>query len=180
MLQSIISFIVEVTAFVFGSILLLRFWIQKINANPPQKLERFIFSMSDSIVYPIQKMFPKFLKQEWASLISAFLVSIICIALQFSIPVIMNFSVLLKLAFLIFLQWIFYGLTILLMIEMILSWVNPHAKLLLFICSLNEPFLNPLRCIIPSIRNIKLHYLAALIILRIIYEFLIKVVQFFK
>jgi YggT family protein len=66
-----------------------------------------------------------------------------------------------------FLQWILYGFMILLVIEAIFSWVNPHAPLAPFVRALNEPILKPVRRVVPLVGNLDLSLLVALVLLQI-------------
>jgi YggT family protein len=42
----------------------------------------------------------------------------------------------------------------LLILEVIFSWVNPHAPLAPFVRALNEPLLSPIRRVVPAIGGI--------------------------
>jgi YggT family protein len=64
-------------------------------------------------------------------------------------------------------EWIFYGFIGLIFLEVIFSWINPHAPLAPFVHALNDPLMRPLRRIIPLVGNIDLSPLVALILLRI-------------
>jgi len=63
--------------------------------------------------------------------------------------------------------WIIYGFMGLLILEVIFSWVNPHAPLAPFVRSLNEPFLRPLRRIVPLVGSIDLSTLVAFLLLQV-------------
>ena len=67
-----------------------------------------------------------------------------------------------------FLNWIIYGFMGLLIIEVVFSWINPHAPLAPFIRALNDPLLRPLRRVIPPVGGLDLSVLVALILLQII------------
>jgi len=64
-------------------------------------------------------------------------------------------------------RWIIYGFIFVIVVEVILSWVNPYAPLAPFIRAVNDPFLRPLRRVIPPIGNVDLSPLAALLLLQI-------------
>jgi YggT family protein len=104
-------------------------------------------------------------------------VAVICIALQLAVASALNVTALLMLAALLFLQWVFYGLIALLIIEAIFSWVNPQAPLAPFVRALNEPLLRPLRRVIPLLGNVDLSPLVALILLRVVHQLLIALIQ---
>jgi YggT family protein len=73
----------------------------------------------------------------------------------------------LLLAVLQLLQWVLYGFMALILIEVIFSWVNPHAPLAPLVRALTDPLMRPLRRIVPLIGNIDLSPLVAFILLRI-------------
>jgi YggT family protein len=55
----------------------------------------------------------------------------------------------------------------LLIIEVIFSWINPHAPLAPFVHALNDPLLRPLRRVIPPVGGLDLTVLVALILIQI-------------
>jgi YggT family protein len=114
---------------------------------------------------------------DWASLIGAVVVAVICILLELGVRSALSASLIFSLSALLFFQWVFYGLIALLIIEAIFSWVNPNAPLAPFVRALNEPLLRPLRRIIPLIGNIDLSPLAALILLRVVHQLVIYLIM---
>ncbi|QRX84594.1 YggT family protein [Glaciimonas sp. PAMC28666] len=177
MLQNIFSLIIETAGSVLGGVLLLRFWIQAVRVRPPQQVAHFIFTISDWMVRPLRKVLPGFSGYDWASLIGALVVALAAVALQLAVASALNVQILLVLAALLFLQWVFYGLIGLLIIEAIFSWVNPQAPLAPFVRALNAPLLDPVRRVIPLLGNVDLSPLVALILLRIIHQLLIALIQ---
>ncbi len=177
MLQNIFTLIVETIASVLGGVLLLRFWIQAVRVRPPQQLAQFIFTMSDWAVRPMRKLLPGIGGYDWASLMGAILVAVICILLELGVRSALNSSLIFSLSALLFFQWIFYGLIALLIVEAIFSWVNPHAPLAPFVRALNEPMMRPLRRIIPLIGSVDLSPLAALILLRVVHQLVIYLIM---
>jgi YggT family protein len=175
-LQNIFTLIIETIASVLGGVLLLRFWIQAVRVRPPQQLAQFIFTLSDWAVRPLRRLLPGVGGYDWASLIGAALVAVICILLELGVRSALNASLIFSLSALLFFQWVFYGLIALLIIEAIFSWVNPNAPLAPFVRALNEPLLRPLRRIIPLIGNIDLSPLAALILLRVVHQLVIYLI----
>jgi YggT family protein len=114
---------------------------------------------------------------DWASLIGAALIAVICILLELGVRSALSASLIFSLSALLFFQWVFYGLIALLIIEAIFSWVNPNAPLAPFVRALNEPLLRPLRRIIPLIGSIDLSPLAALILLRVVHQLVIYLIM---
>ncbi|WP_373996944.1 YggT family protein [Duganella sp. FT27W] len=165
MLVTILKLIVDAIAVLLGSALLLRFWMQAIRVRPPAQVAQFTFQLSDWLVRPLRRVVPGMGGYDWASLIGAFLIVLLATCVFF----IAGWSVQLVLlvAFERFLSWILYGFMALLVIEVIFSWINPHAPLAPFIRALNEPLLRPIRKVVPLIGNLDLSVLVALILLQI-------------
>ena len=165
MLVTILKLIVDAIAILLGSALLLRFWMQAIRVRPPAQVAQFTFQLSDWLVRPLRRVVPGMGGYDWASLIGAFLIVLLATCVFF----IAGWSVQLVLlvAFERFLSWILYGFMALLVIEVIFSWINPHAPLAPFIRALNEPLLRPIRKVVPLISNLDLSVLVALILLQI-------------
>ena len=65
-------------------------------------------------------------------------------------------------------QWAIYGLMGLLLLEVIFSFVNPHAPLAPLVRALNQPFLSPIRRVIPPIGGFDFSVLVAFIILQLL------------
>jgi len=118
-------------------------------------------------VLPLRRILPGFGGYDWASLLGAILVAVLSVAASLSMAANFSTQLLLLLSAHQLLSWIIYGFMGLLLLEAIFSWVNPYAPLAPFVRALNEPFLRPLRHIIPPIGGIDLSVLAALILLRI-------------
>ncbi|MBR7799463.1 YggT family protein [Undibacterium fentianense] len=168
MFYEMFSFIVEIVAGILGGFLLLRFWMQALRLRPPNSLGLAIFQITDWLVKPIRRLVPGFGGFDWASLIGAFLVAFLSILLESLFTMQHHPGIFLLLALLRLCQWVIYGLMALLVLEAILSFVNPYAPIAPLIRALNQPILSPLRRIIPPIGGIDFSVLVALIILQLL------------
>ena len=167
MLNSILTLIVDSVAGVVGGVLLLRFWMQVVRIRPPNSIGQFTFQLTDWLVRPLRRILPGVGGYDWASLIGAFLIIVVAVAVDLALFSGFSPQYLVLLSLLRLCEWVFYGFMGLIIIEAIFSWVNPHAPLAPFIRALNDPLLRPLRRVIPLIGNIDLTPLVALILLRI-------------
>lgn len=167
MLNSILTLIVDTAAAVLGGVLLLRFWMQVVRIRPPAPLGQFTFQLTDWLVKPLRRALPGVGGYDWASLIGAFLVILLAVAIDLAVMSSFVPQLLLLFSVLRLCEWVFYGFMGLIIIEAIFSWVNPYAPLAPFVRALNEPLLRPLRRVIPLIGSIDLSPLVALILLRI-------------
>jgi YggT family protein len=162
----ILQLIVDTVAGVVGGVLLLRFWMQVIRVRPPASIAQFTFTLTDWLVRPLRRIMPGVGGYDWASLIGAFLVVLLASSLMFLAG--WSGQTVVLYALFRFLNWIIYGFMGLLIIEVIFSWINPHAPLAPFVHALNDPLLRPLRRIIPPVGGLDLTVLVALILLQII------------
>jgi YggT family protein len=163
---TILQLIVDTAASVVGGVLLLRFWMQVIRVRPPASVAQFTFTLTDWLVRPLRRVLPGVGGYDWASLIGAFLIVLLasCVLLLAGATA----QGVLLYALFRFLNWIIYGFMGLLIIEVIFSWINPHAPLAPFVHALNDPLLRPLRRMIPPVGGLDLSVLVALILLQIV------------
>ncbi len=168
MLLSILTLIIETVASVLAAVLLLRFWMQAVRVRPPSSVAQFTFQLSDWMVRPLRRVFPGFGGYDWASLIGAFLVAIFLVAIKLWLWNVWSIEVLVVQVVLLLVQWILYGIMGLLLLEVIFSWVNPHAPLAPLVRALNDPLLRPLRRIIPLIGNVDVTIFVAFLLLQIV------------
>ncbi|WP_395011731.1 YggT family protein [Undibacterium sp.] len=168
MLYEMFNFVVEIVAGIFAGFLLLRFWMQALRLRPPTSLGQAIFQITDWLVKPIRRVVPGFGGLDWASLIAAFLVALVSILLDSLFSGQLHFGFIILAAVLRLLQWVLYGLMALLVLEAVLSFVNPYAPLAPIIRALNAPLLAPIRRLIPPIGGIDFSVLVALIVLQLL------------
>jgi YggT family protein len=166
-LISILTLIIDTVAAVFGGILLLRFWMQVVRVRPPSSIGSFTFQLTDWLVKPLRRIFPGMGGYDWASLIGVVLVIIVSVSLDLALMSRFVPQYLVVLSLLRFFEWVFYGFIGFIIIEVIFSWVNPHAPLAPFVHALNDPLMRPIRKVIPLIGGIDLSPLVALLLLQI-------------
>ncbi len=167
MVYSIFNLIVDTIAALLAALLLLRFWMQAVRVRPPMSLGQFMFRLTDWLVLPLRRVLPGLGGYDWASLVGAGLVALLSIALELAVRSVFAVEPWLLLSTLSLVHWILYGLIILLFVEVIFSWVNPHAPLAPMVRAMNEPLMRPLRRFIPPIGGVDLSPLVAFLILRI-------------
>ena len=167
MFYSIFNLIVDTVATLLAGLLLLRFWMQAVRVRPPLSLSQFMFRLTDWLVLPLRRVLPGLGGYDWASLVGACLVGLLSIALQLAVRSVFAVEPWLLLSALSIVHWILYGLIILLFVDVIFSWVNPHAPLAPMVRAMNEPLMRPLRRFVPPVGGVDLSPLVAFLILRI-------------
>ena len=166
MLYNLFSLVIDLVAGLFAGVLLLRCWMQIVRVRPPQQIAQFTFQLTDWLVKPLRRVIPGVGGIDWASLLSAYAIALISALLKLWMTLHLFSGVIFLLAFLTLLQWIIYGWTGLLILEVIFSWVNPHAPLAPFVQALNAPLLRPIRRVIPLIGGLDLSPMALFILLQ--------------
>jgi YggT family protein len=166
-LYSIVGLVVDTIAVLLGGIMLLRFWMQAVRVRPPYSLGQFMYQLTDWLVQPLRKLLPGVGGYDWASLLGAYLIALAAMAIELALMMGLNLQMLVVLSLMRVLQWALYGFMGLLLIEVIFSWVNPHAPLAPLVQALNEPLMRPLRRVIPPLGGIDLSPMVAFILLQI-------------
>lgn len=167
MLYNIFLLITDTIATVLAILLLLRFWMQAIRVRPPSSIAQFMFQLTDWMVKPLRRVVPGAGGYDWASLAGTFLVAVLMVLIHLWMTSMLSVQTVLVMSLLRLVQWILYGFMGLIIIEVIFSWVNPHAPLAPLIRALTDPLMRPLRKVIPLVGSIDLSPLVAFILLRI-------------
>ena len=177
LLVNILRLLVETAASVLVFCLLLRVLMQWVRISPNNPLSPFIFAMTDWLVKPLRKGIPGYGGFDWASVFGAFLVSftlqivLVLIALSSSGGG-TNITDLVVFTFPIALFWLLRNVAYLLMgivlVQVILSWVNPFSPIASIVNELSRPFLEPLRRVLPTVGNVDLSPLVFFLLLQIV------------
>lgn len=161
MLQEIIKFIIRNIGLLFILLLLIRFYMQAARVPFQYTFGRFILKMTNFIVLPVRRVIPALMGFDTASILVAWAVALIMhIALLMIAP--WPYDLLAPSSILALLLWALLEilslslslLTAVVVGLVILSWVSPMNRLLPLLLQVAEPFLRPLRRIIPPIAGV--------------------------
>ena len=170
MFQQIPSFLLDVLVGLVGGACLLRLYMQYHRVPFGNPLGRFIFAVTDWIVLPLRRIVPSAKRWDLASLIAAWLLVMLKFLLLWLLSGSLGRIALLPLVSLIALmQLAISGLTMLLIVYAVLSWV-PNASPMMhdLLGRLAEPLVRPLRRIIPLVGGVDLSPLAAIVLLQVV------------
>lgn len=166
MLYNLFSLVVDLVGGLFAGVLLLRFWMQLVRVRPPPQIAQFTFQLTDWLVKPLRRGIPGVGGIDWATILSAYFIALICTLLK--LWMLHMFSGLIFLLALFSLaQWMIYLWTAFLILEVVFSWVNPHAPLAPFAQAINAPLLKPIRRVIPLLGGIDLSPMVLFFVLQI-------------
>lgn len=159
------------TSFWVG-LFLFRWYCLLIKLNLSQgfgQFSHFIFQLTDWAVLPLRRVLPKTASFDSASFLSALLVQWVGVVLQ-SLLMAGYFSLFpsVELAFFELASSAISGVTGLLIIFALLSWVSVNPEVQIFLDKLTRPFLSPIRKFIPPIAGIDISILIALVLLQIL------------
>ncbi len=172
MLNEALLFLLNTLLQPFAAVLLLRFHLQWLHAPMRNPLGEFIMAISNFAVLRARRFIPAARGLDIASLILAFGVEAMYLSTTYwivGLPI-AEFSLLGLMAWTAvkLLKLSIYLLVIALLVQVILSWVNPSSPVAGMLNVMTRPFLMPLRRYIPPLGNVDLTTLVLLIVCQLI------------
>jgi YggT family protein len=172
MLSEALLFLVDALLQPFAAVLLFRFhavWLRVPMRNP---IGEFVLAITDFIVLPLRRRLPAMAGMDSATLLLAFVFEFIYLVVFISLQgypfdtfplvdlLLWTLVKLLKLSL--------YLLMASLLLEAVLSWVNPHTPLAPLLSAVNYPFVKPLRGRIPTVGSLDLSILVLLLLCQLL------------
>jgi YggT family protein len=165
--------VTAVTGF-FVITLLLRFLLQMMRVPFRNPLGEFIIATTNWLVLPARRVIPSFMGLDLATLLLAWLVQLLGLALYYmllgrdlsSAPGI-AFGILAGLALLDLVRDAVYILVFVVIVQAVLSWVSPYSPVAPLFDAMTRPFLRPIRKIVPLLGNVDLSPLVLIILLQV-------------
>lgn len=150
-------------------ILIMRVWLQWVKADFYNPLSQFIVKVSNPLVIPLRRVIPGLGGLDLATVLIAYVVA----TLKFVTLAALSGESLGVLAFyiglLVLLKQAGFLLFIIMIIMAIMSWVvQGYNATLMVLSQLTEPFLNPIRKIIPNMGGLDLSMLLAFLAMNVI------------
>ena len=170
MLYQIPSFLLDVIVGLVGGACLLRLYMQYHRVPFGNPLGRFIFAVTDWIVMPLRRIVPSVKRWDLASAVAAWLLVMAKFLLLWLLVGGLGRIAILPLVGLVGVaQLAVSGLTALLIVYAVLSWVPGAQPMLLdLVGRLAEPLVRPLRRFIPLLGGVDLSPLAAIVLLQVL------------
>ena len=158
MVTQAIAFALDALFHLFIMAVLVRFWMQALRAPFRNPIAQFTIALTDWAVRPLRRVIPGVLNLDWASFVVALVAELVLQLLLVllaagtvsgeAIPVLvfLAFVKLIRLSI-----YVFMGAII---VQAVLSWVNPHHPMGPFFQSLTRPFLRPFQRAVPPIGGV--------------------------
>jgi YggT family protein len=172
MLYQIFSLLLEVAAGLLAGTCLLRLYMQyqriPMSARSGNPLAKFIFTLTDWLVLPLRRVIPAVGRWDLASLVGAFLVQLVQFLILWGLTgMAANLLSIVVLAAFGLVRMAISGMTGLVIIYAILSWVQTQSVAADFLQRLVMPLLTPIRRLVPLIGGIDLSPLVLLLMLQV-------------
>jgi YggT family protein len=175
MLAQTLIFLITTAGDLFVLALLLRFILQWVRAPARNQLSEFVAALTDFIVRPARRVIPGWWGLDLATLALAWLVAALQLWLVLQVKgyelgsaISIALAALAALAALDIARLSIYVVMIAVILQAVLSWVNPHNALNPLLASVTRPFLRPLQKRVPTIANVDLSPLFVLIICQLL------------
>lgn len=168
-------FLVSTVCGLFVVALLLRFYLQWVRASYRNPLSEFLQALTDFMVRPARRVIPGLWGLDLATFTLAWLVQILelVIVLQIqgrgfgdSVGLTLAFMALLALVLLTKIG--LYILMVTVIVQVVLSWVNPYSPIMPLLNNMTRPLLRPFQRRIPPIGNVDLSPLFALVVIQLL------------
>jgi YggT family protein len=174
MVNNAVAFVLDAIFSIFILAALVRFWMQAFRAPARNPIAQFTMALTDWAVKPLRRVVPGVFNLDWASLIVAgafeFVLQVLLLLIAGGSPI-ENPGVLSVLLFISFVKlvrlsiYVFMGAII---IQAVLSWVNPYHPVAPFFNSLTDPFLRPVKRVIPPIGGVDISPVFVLIFFQLL------------
>jgi YggT family protein len=175
MLSEIASLLVQTVFGLFVFVVLLRFWMQMLRAPFRNPVGQFVTALSNWIVLPARRVVPGWLGMDLATVLVAWLAEALMLVLLMwirggslgSAPE-AAVGLIFGIAFLELMRLSLYLLIGVVLVQVIISWVNPHAPMAGIFDALTRPFYGMFRRFVPPIGGIDLSPLFVLVLAQVL------------
>jgi YggT family protein len=175
MLGEIGSLLVQTVFGLFVFVVLLRFWMQVLRAPFRNPVGQFVTALSNWIVLPVRRVIRGWMGIDLATVLIAWLAEALMLVLLLwlrggALPAAPGTAIglVLGLALMELLRWSLVLLIVVVIAQVILSWVNPDAPIAPFFDALTRPFYNVFRRFIPPIGGIDISPLFVLLLAQVL------------
>ena len=174
-----IAFLLDAVAGFFCTLFLLRFLMQAMRVSFAGQIGDFVVKLTNWAVKPLRRVIPGIAGLDWSSLLAALALQLVLGLLLIGLAgpalhaepgavagMVLWFAIRAVLRQIVYL---FIGALIL---QAVLSWINPYSPLAAPAHQLTRPLLDPIRRVVPTISGIDLSPLVVILLLQVVLMFL--------
>ncbi len=170
MLDQLLRFLLDTVFGFLVFVLLARFYLQLLRAPFRNPLGQFVSALTNWLVLPARRLIPGMFGLDLASILAAWLLETLHLFLLYALKggglgglSVVAMGIIFSLALLELARFSLYLLIGVILIQAVMSWVNPYAPLAPLLNALAGPFLRPFQRLIPPIGNVDLSPLFAIV-----------------
>jgi YggT family protein len=174
-----INFLLDAVVSFFCVLFLLRFMMQAMRVSFAGQLGNFVVALTNWAVKPLRRIIPGLGGLDWSSLFAALVLQLVLAGVLIGLSGQLIESDGATLAMMIgwfalrgLLRMAVYILIGALILQAVLSWINPYSPLSAPAHQLTRPLLDPIRRVVPLISGIDLSPLVAILLLQVVLMFL--------
>jgi len=174
-IEGALKFLVQTLGNLFAIAVLLRFMMQLFRVPFRNPFAQFIVALTDFAVKPLRRVVPGLFGLDWSCLVLALLVEFAVVIVvywlgdfPFALAGAGVWPVMLGLAVVRLTSLAIYMIIGITLVRAVLSWVNSNSPLMPVVYELSEPFLRPLRRIVPMVANVDLTPLVLFILCQLV------------
>jgi len=171
-------FLINAVISFFCTLLLLRFIMQMARVSFAGQLGDFVVKLTNWAVKPMRRIVPGIGGVDWASLIAALWLQLMYAGLMLSVtPVELSADsfgtvlIILMLAIRGLIRLAIYITIGVVILQAVLSWINPYSPIAPTINQLARPVLDPIRRFVPLIAGVDLSPLVVILLLQVVLMF---------
>lgn len=175
MLTGALIFLVQTALGLFATAVLLRFYLQWARAPYRNPLSDFLNALTDFAVRPARRVIPGLWGLDLATLVLAWLAQLLELLIVLGIKGYAlgtaggsALAALVMLSAMMIIKLGLYIVIVTVLIQAVLSWVNPYSPLAPLLNSMTKPFLRVFQKLIPPIGNVDLSPLFVIIICQLL------------
>lgn len=168
-------FLINAVVSFFCTLLLLRFIMQMARVSFAGQLGDFVVKLSNWAVKPLRRIVPGVAGVDWASLVAALWLQLMYAGLMLSVtPVELSADsfgtvlIILMLAIRGLIRLAIYITIGVVILQAVLSWINPYSPIAPTINQLARPVLDPIRRFVPLIAGVDLSPLVVILLLQVV------------
>jgi len=167
MLVQIGQFLVDVVGSFFVFILLARFHFQWLRVPFRNPIGEFMIGVTNWIVLPARRVVPPLAGLDLATLIAAWLLQALALTLLVTMAGGVGSTLVFVASAFDLVRYSLYILVFAVIVQAVMSWVNPHSPAQYLFDAITRRFLRPIRRIVPLLGNVDLSPLVLLVLLQI-------------
>ena len=175
MLSGALIFLVDTAFGLFTVALLLRFYLQWARAPYRNPLSDFLNALTDFIVRPARRFLPGLWGLDLATLALAWLAQFVELLIvlqlkgyQFGPQAGTVFAALVLLAAVMIVRLSLYIIMVAVIVQAVLTWINPYSPVMPLLNSLARPFLRPFQRLVPPVGNVDLSPLFVVVLCQLL------------